>query len=312
MLFYSCSSYSLHSIILISIILISIILSSNSSSSSSHCRYSSSHVIASPLFYPITAESLFCLLLMPSRGHYTLGTVIGLCVLAVLVLLHSFYRQHDMSRCEMSYAWPSYQPTPLLSRLDKKYTLYLYRDTWTDPHVNPYAMPVLFIPGHAGSYKQVRSIASAVAFHQGGTHLDIYTVDLNEELSALDGRLLKDQAEYMNDCIKHLLDLYATDSVVLLAHSMGGIVARTMLTLPNHPPHSVHTLITLATPHVTAPLLLDSVIERLYRLLRKHDPPTLTTMAVISIAGVSLYLLLLFLMYGQAVITEPFFGAINW
>jgi pimeloyl-ACP methyl ester carboxylesterase len=119
-------------------------------------------------------------------------------------------------------------------------------------------------------------------------------VDLNEELSALSGQTLIDQAEYMNQAIERILSLYRHQSkkptsVIIIGHSMGGLVARTMFMLPNYIPDSITNIITLATPHMTAPLLLDATIYEIYNKLtqfwkeNKFDDLTL-----ISIAGGSL------------------------
>lgn len=122
----------------------------------------------------------------------------------------------------------------------------------------------------------------------------IALVDLNEELSALSGQTLLDQAEYMNQVIERILSLYQQHpkkptSVIIIGHSMGGLVARTMFMLPNYIPDSITNIITLATPHMTAPLLLDATIYKTYNKLtqfwkeNKFDKLTL-----ISIAGGSL------------------------
>jgi hypothetical protein len=37
---------------------------------------------------------------------------------------------------------------------------------------------------------------------------DFFSVNFEEELSALDGNILLDQTEYVNDCIKFILNLY--------------------------------------------------------------------------------------------------------
>jgi len=116
-------------------------------------------------------------------------------------------------------------------------------------------VPVLFIPGNAGSYKQVRPIAAegATYFHDvlrhdpaainaGARNLDFFTVDFNEDITAFHGQTMLDQAEYLNEAIAYILSLYHDPrrserdpdlpdptSVIILGHSMGGIVARTML-----------------------------------------------------------------------------------
>ena len=82
-------------------------------------------------------------------------------------------------------------------------------------------VPVLFIPGNAGSYKQVRPIAAegATYFHDvlrhdpaainaGVRNLDFFTVDFNEDITAFHGQTMLDQAEYLNEAIAYILSLY--------------------------------------------------------------------------------------------------------
>jgi glycosylphosphatidylinositol deacylase len=152
-------------------------------------------------------------------------------------------------------------------------------------------VPVLFIPGNAGSYKQVRSLAAEAAWHYhnvyrpgagaGGASkrpLDFFSVDFNEDFTAFHGQTLLDQAEYLNDAIAYILSLYHTPShslrdahlpdptsVIIVGHSMGGMVARTMLTMPNYQSKAINTIITLSTPHAMAPLSFDGDIVRTYK-----------------------------------------------
>lgn len=75
----------------------------------------------------------------------------------------------------------------------------------------------------------MRSLAS-VALRKAlsdrpGFHFDYFTVDLNDELSGLNGALLRDQLEYVNSSVYTILDLYRRTerppkSVVLIGHSM--------------------------------------------------------------------------------------------
>lgn len=152
-------------------------------------------------------------------------------------------------------------------------------------------VPVLFIPGNAGSYKQVRPLGAEAAYyyhnalkHDEGANragkrpLDFFTVDFNEDFTAFHGQTLLDQAEYLNDAITFILSLYHTPgrstrdsnlpdptSVVILGHSMGGMVARTMLTMPNYQSNSINTIVTLAAPHARPPVSFDGDIVRLYK-----------------------------------------------
>lgn len=162
------------------------------------------------------------------------------------------------------------------SRLAVKYHLYLYREQRSG---NPQheldsldGVPVLFIPGNAGSYKQGRSIAAETAYNENnGIGFDFFMADFNEDFTAFHGRTLLDQAEYLNDAIRFILSLYSRKnnkvvpkSVIIVAHSMGGIVSRVMPTLPNYVEESLNSIITLATPHAAAPATFDGDIMSIY------------------------------------------------
>jgi glycosylphosphatidylinositol deacylase len=152
-------------------------------------------------------------------------------------------------------------------------------------------VPVLFIPGNAGSYRQARSTAGEAAsyYHNVLRHdpaiatagvrtLDFFTVDFNEEFTAFHGQAILDQAEYLNEAVAYILSLYHDPrrserdpdlpdptSVMILGHSMGGIVARTMLVMPNYQSNSINTIITLAAPHARPPVSFDAEIVNIYK-----------------------------------------------
>ncbi|GAA6061257.1 hypothetical protein JCM10212_000698 [Sporobolomyces blumeae] len=216
--------------------------------------------------------------------------------------------------CRMSYMSPSYLH---LATFDKERTrlgngpwgLYLYREAgWdqdpgrTDDQGNESleltGTPVVFVPGNAGSFRQVRSLASAAtrtffelpgverarrvgatsegSDGEGAASLDFFTIDFNDDFSAFHGQTLFDQAEYTADVVKYVLGLYQNrtgggrqtgpppESVIVVAHSMGGIVARAALLDPRYQPHSISTLITLATPHLVPPVTVDAGVGRVY------------------------------------------------
>lgn len=155
---------------------------------------------------------------------------------------------------------------------------------------------MLFIPGNAGSYKQVRPIAAEAAtyFHDvlqhdpsaiasGTRNLDFFTVDFNEDITAFHGQTLLDQAEYLNEAIAYILSLYHDPrrsnrdsdlpdptSVIILGHSMGGIVARTMLIMPNYQSNSINTIITMSAPHARPPVSFDADIVRTYKTINDY------------------------------------------
>lgn len=181
-------------------------------------------------------------------------------------------------------------------------------------------IPVLFIPGNAGSYKQVRPIAAEAAYYfhdnlqaddnalrSGKRALDFFSVDFNEDITAFHGQTLLDQAEYLNEAIAYILALYHNPhrslrdsslpdptSVIIVGHSMGGIVARTMLTMPNYQANTINTIITLSAPHARAPVSFDADIVNTYKnindfwrssyaLDQDHNP--LSQLTLVSIAG---------------------------
>lgn len=88
--------------------------------------------------------------------------------------------------------------------------------------------PVLFIVGNADSYRQVRSLGS-VAYRMGDQQkqLDYFSIDFNEELSALFGGVLQQQTEFVAHAIRKILSLYKTErTIVLVGNSIGGLLAR--------------------------------------------------------------------------------------
>lgn len=154
----------------------------------------------------------------------------------------------------------------------------------------------MFIPGNAGSYKQVRPIAAEAAsyFHHhlqydgarmeaGARTLDFFTVDFNEDITAFHGQTLLDQAEYLNEAVRYILSLYSDPqrntrnsylpdptSVIVLGHSMGGVVARAMLVQPNYQQSSINTIITMSAPHARPPVTFDSQIVQIYNEINEY------------------------------------------
>lgn len=229
------------------------------------------------------------------RHRMAIISAIGL-VLALITAyftLFGTFSGADLPKCHSVYMYPSYARidgfdsnfTPLA----QKYHLYLYReqgldkDPTQDNFIQLDGIPVLFIPGNAGSFKQVRSIAatcSELYFSSEGEiknpyrrNLDFFAADFNEDFTAFHGRTMLDQAEYLNDAIKYILSMYEKSysyegptptSIIILGHSMGGVVARILPTLQNHVPGSIQSIITLSSPHATSPVTFDGDILKIY------------------------------------------------
>ena len=102
-------------------------------------------------------------------------------------------------------------------------------------------------------------------------------MDFNEDITAFHGQTLLDQAEYLNEAVRYILSLYSDPqrvaredklpdptSVIVLGHSMGGVVARAMLVQPNYQTNSINTIITMSAPHARPPVTFDGQIVQIY------------------------------------------------
>lgn len=219
---------------------------------------------------------------------------LGMLLAALIAVLYVQPLQGlDAPGCTVPYMNPGYLRVVAFdtshTAYARKYLLYLYREEDVDPvppqHDEGFAMldgvPLLFIPGNAGLFRQVRSLAAKLADtyfghyqHDAKTNpqarnYDVFTADFNEDFTAFHGRTMLDQAEYLNEAVKFILSLYLNNHdppqlVVIVGHSMGGVVARAMVTLPNYVPGSINTIVTLASPHAASPLTFDGDLIRLY------------------------------------------------
>lgn len=198
------------------------------------------------------------------------------------------------SACEMTWSWPVYSPVSWRSvPSHPKYALYrvdmkVERDSLS-------GVPVLFVPGHMGSYKQARSLSRHL-WDMDNTLFDVFALDFDEEPTGLNGNFITDQATYLNDVVRTILRQYKKqnkrtskkivipDSVVIVAHSMGGIVARTAELLPNYKKKSIQHVVALGVPYDDPPFPLDAemsaVYERIHAKKTKDDD-----VVYVSVAG---------------------------
>ncbi|KAL0893128.1 hypothetical protein ABMA27_014761 [Loxostege sticticalis] len=140
-------------------------------------------------------------------------------------------------------------------------------------------VPVLFLPGNSGSHMQARSIASvalrkALQRDKYEFHFDYFTISYNEELSGLYGGVLQSQTEFAAACINKILSLYKGNrytknvptSVILIGHSMGGLIAKRLLAYPN----TINTTtiaIALAAPLQAPVMNMDLTMNDYYKLM---------------------------------------------
>jgi hypothetical protein len=65
---------------------------------------------------------------------------------------------------------------------------------------------VLFIPGHKGTFKQARSLGAHV--RQLGLDMEVYTLDFNEESTALHAGLIWQQAHFTVKAVRAIMELH--------------------------------------------------------------------------------------------------------
>lgn len=107
-------------------------------------------------------------------------------------------------------------------------------------------IPAIFVPGQAGSFKQVRSLAkeSSLMGETGSRRLCWIAVHLNEELAFLDPGLLSAQAAFVAASTREV-SRATNRRAVLVGHSAGAIAARLAAL---HEPNSVDLVVSLAGP----------------------------------------------------------------
>uniref|UniRef100_UPI0037E990AE GPI inositol-deacylase n=1 Tax=Semicossyphus pulcher TaxID=241346 RepID=UPI0037E990AE len=201
------------------------------------------------------------------------------------------------------FEYPEYRRVALprrVARLYPAYGLYLYGEGVYAQETRALKLtgaPVLFLPGNAGSFKQARSLGSVALRKaenmEGGLHFNVFTVDFNEELVALYGGSLLRQTHFLHESMKAILRLYKhlktpPQSVVLVGHSMGGVVARALFTLPRFNSNLVSLIITQASPHLAPVLALDPYLLDFYSAVRQkwvNQAKKLRNVTVLSVGG---------------------------
>ncbi|KAI0722323.1 PGAP1-domain-containing protein [Cerioporus squamosus] len=206
------------------------------------------------------------------------------------------YHSLSPQGCRMSWMWPSYVLQTKFdhtwSPLARRYSLWLYREANRESN-ELHGAPVLFIPGNAGSSHQARSIASSAANQYYSSPyqvspefatkdyrgLDFFAVEFNEDLSAFHGPTIDSETAYATRAIDYILSLYPPHtSIIVMGHSMGGVVATALLPNPN-----ISAVITMSTPHTLPPVRFDRRIDHIYAQNHKHlaSDPT----PVLSLCG---------------------------
>lgn len=198
--------------------------------------------------------------------------------------------------CEMSWMSPHYVLQTDFDKswtpFAKRYSLWLYREVGIDNMKERNGEPVLFIPGNAGSSRQVRSIASSAArqFYENrrgrfDKPLDVYAVEFNEDFSAIHPPTLLTQARYSTQAVHYILSLYPKGTrITIIGHSMGGTVAQILL--KDLSDEVLRAVITMSTPSQLAPVRFDRRSEGVYKSIRDAQLGNInSTTPLISICG---------------------------
>lgn len=205
-------------------------------------------------------------------------------VLGYLLGVLNLYFSDKNNYCIMTYMFEYPQFVRLTvpeNKMYPQYGLYAYsegrfteraRKMWFD------GVPVLFLPGNSGSHMQARSLASVAlrkALSKGYQyHFDFFSISYNEELSGLYGGVLQSQTKFAAACISKILSLYKSNrytksvptSVILIGHSMGGLIAKRLLAYPSTI-NATSIAISLAAPLEAPVVNVDAAMDDYYMLM---------------------------------------------
>ncbi|XP_065652591.1 GPI inositol-deacylase isoform X5 [Hydra vulgaris] len=218
-----------------------------------------------------------------------LGIVIAVAFLSVA--LYDISYKVEENRCGMT--WMYEQPEFIKLTMPNvvqhefaKYSLFIYGEgsyaTYLKNMQGKYKLdgvPVLFVHGNGGSYKQVRSLGSVSLrkSEKSVHHFNYFSVDFKEELSALYGPFLYRQTKFLQHAITQIFNCYShlpvslrPTSIIAVGHSMGGVVIRGLYTLSSFDASLINTIISLATPQKEAPLFLDNYIYEFYKEVNNY------------------------------------------
>ena len=84
------------------------------------------------------------------------------------------------------------------------------------------------------------ALRKAIEESEYEVHFDYFSVDFNEEFSALYGGSLSRESDFVAACVDHILSKYKMveaerrpKSVVLVGHSIGGLIAKSLFARPD-------------------------------------------------------------------------------
>ena len=111
---------------------------------------------------------------------------------------------------------------------------------------------------------------------------DVYTADFDGEGAGLHASRLVRQAHFVAKSIMTIALACGDASsevlgggITIVAHSVGGVVARAVPLLYPETRRYIRTIITLATPHAAFPYAFDSTVQQFYSYIQKKEAETM-------------------------------------
>ncbi|KAL0279676.1 UNVERIFIED_CONTAM: hypothetical protein PYX00_001180 [Menopon gallinae] len=219
--------------------------------------------------------------------------------------IHNILTNLSENECEMTYMFefPQFVEISLPQNVQKehpRYALFGYAEGGHTERLRKMkfsGIPVLFVPGNSGSYKQGRSLASVslrkALNSRTPFYFDYFMVDFNEDQSAVYGATLEGQARFVQHCITKILSFYPKNqptsptSVILIGHSVGGVISKAVFADPEFKKDSVQLLITLAAPLKNPVFIPDLYIANFYKKVDKlwKNSSVINNTTLVSIGG---------------------------
>jgi len=174
---------------------------------------------------------------------------------------------------------------------------------------------ILYVPGHGGSYEQSRSlgahglqltrrretqqhertIAQKLLRFNHNNHTttttkmddffyDVIALDFREEGGGFHGAIIERQAAFLANTVLQITQTCNIQDLTIVAHSIGGISTRWALHQYPLEMATVHTVLTLGTPHAHPVLSWESQLHRIYRELYSSSSSS-NKVTLVSISG---------------------------
>ncbi|XP_058808339.1 GPI inositol-deacylase [Phymastichus coffea] len=247
-------------------------------------------------------------MLLTIRTPVVYGLLLSISLIIFLLYIVGaahYLTDHDENTCDMTYMfeYPQYVRIGLSSNDDDipqdylypRFGLYAYGEGFVTERLRKMhfsGIPVLFIPGNAGSHEQVRSLASISLRKSLKSrtmfHFDYFTISFGKDYSALYGGVLKEETDYVAKCLQRIFSLYQgkVKNIVLIGHSMGGLIAKgALLMTPEINSNIASILITLATPHKPSIYPDRTFLNYYHKLALSNEYLKNNGTTVISIGG---------------------------